>query len=105
MNDQELKERIFHLGAFARTMHNGKLAEMIRHCTAKQIYDFHNAYAAVYRIPYRSAYLSGDRDSVLELSAYLKELEQFEEYDRIRKKNLQDFIKDLDRIAQMLTEN
>ena len=53
----KLKERIFHFGAFARTMHNGKLAEMIQHCSAKQIYDFHNAYAAVYRIPYSSAYL------------------------------------------------
>ena len=55
--------------------------------------------------PTAALIFSGDRDSILELSAYLKELEQFEGYDRIQRKNLQDFIKDLGEIALMLSRD
>lgn len=98
------KDRILRFGAFARALDNGKITEMLKRCSAKQIYDFHAAYVSIYRTPGIRAYFSGDRPSVIDLAARLCELESFGGYDRIQKRNLQDFILDLGRIEQLLED-
>lgn len=95
----DIRERILKFGAFARALDNERIVEMLKHCTAKQLYDFRTAYSSTYKTPDIRVYLSGDRSSVCDLSARLKELESCEGYDRIWKKNLRDFILDLERIA------
>ncbi len=94
----EDRGRILEFGAFARAMNNDKIRSMLKQCSAREIYDFRKAYLSVYRIPDSFACLSEDRESIDELSMLLKELESYEGYDRIQRKNLQDFIRDLDRI-------
>ena len=94
----EDKDRILEFGAFARAMNNYKIRSMLKHCSAREIYDFRKAYLFVYRLPDSFACLSEDRESIDELSMLLKELESYDGYDRIQRKNLQDFIQDLDRI-------
>ncbi len=96
-------DRILNYGSFARAMDNRKIQEMLKQCDAKQIYDFHHGYTAVYSLPEcRDDGLSGDAESLEELSGLLKELEIYEGYDRIQKKNIRDFAKDLDAIRSDL---
>ena len=98
------KDRILRFGAFARALDNEKIEQMLKACSAKQIYDFHIAYISIYKTPNIRAYFSGDRPSVIDLSARLKALESFDGYDRIQRKNLEDFILDLSRVEQLLEE-
>lgn len=96
-------DRILNYGSFARAMDNRKIQEMLKQCDAKQIYDFHHGYTAVYSLPEcRDDGLSGDAESLEELSGLLKELEIYEGYDRIQKKNIRDFAKDLEAIRSDL---
>ena len=91
-------DRILEFGAFARAMDNHKIIQMLKQCSAKEIYDFCTAYTQIYDIPDCSAYLSGDQASVEELAALARELVDYEGYDLIQKKNILDFITRLDSI-------
>ena len=94
----DYREKILYFGAFARALDNRKIIEMLKQCSAKEIYDFCTAYAGVYDAPNRGAYLSGDQAAVNELLTLLRELKDYGGYDRIQKMDILDFMTKLEAI-------
>lgn len=92
-------DAILEFGTFARALDNRRIQDMLRECTAKELYDFRTAYISVYHTPHCSAFLSQDKEALAELSGFVRELTASGDFDRIQRKNLQDFIRDLDAIA------
>ena len=102
-NVQKDAEKILEFGAFAQALDNQRIQEMLKQCSAREICEFRKAYDVIYHLPNHKTYLGQDKASLEELSVLVRELASYDNYDRIQRKNIQEFVSELDRIVESLS--
>ena len=97
-HDRVYKEKALILedGSFASRLDNTKINEMLKKCTAAQLDSFRGIYISMYRSSNISDFLSDDKPSVEELLEKMKELQSFEGFDKIQKKQIEFFVFNLE---------
>ena len=74
---------------------------MLKKCTAAQLDSFRGIYISMYRSN-NSGYLSNDKPSVEELLEKMKELQAYEGFDKIQKKQIEFFVFNLEDVMKRL---
>ena len=75
---------------------NVKIIDMLKKCTAAQLDSFRGIYIFMYRSSNISDFLSDDKPSVEELLVKMKELQAYEGFDKIQKKQIEFFVFNLE---------
>ena len=78
-------------GAFASRLNIERIVEMLKQCSALQINDFRSAFLTVYRENKNTKYMRHDRSSIEKLLEGIQELQDYEGYDRVQKKQIEYF--------------
>ena len=89
-------------GIFASGFDNIRVAEMLKTCSAEQLHDFRAIYLAVYRPINIREFLHGDYMAISDLLSRVKNLQEYEGYDRIQKKQIMWFVMNLEEILEKL---
>ena len=96
--DRVYKEKAFILedGAFASRLDNVKIIEMLKKCTAAQLDSFRGIYISMYHSSNIRDFLADDKPSVEGLLDKMKELQAYEGFDKIQKKQIEFFVFNLE---------
>lgn len=89
-------------GAFASRLNNEKICEMLKCCNAEQIQMFRGIFWDVYRSGNIGDFLAADKESIDQLIEKVKELTEYEGFDKIQVLQINYFIENLTEISAKL---
>ncbi len=95
-------QEIFKYNSFAARLNIDNIVNMLKICSSEQIYEFRCAFHTVYKSVNIGEFLSGDKDNLSFLLSAIEDLRDFEGYDKIQKKQIGWFIKNLIEIISKL---
>ena len=89
-------------GSFAARLNPDRVVKMLKICTAKEIQSFRSAFLSIYHTGNIKEFLSGDKHSIDELLDKIKELEDYDNFDKIQKVQIRFFVENLTMISNKL---
>ena len=98
----ENEGEIFGNRAFASRLNIEKVKDMLKYCSSQEIQDLREAFSYTYKSSNIKEFFSDDKENIKCLLEALKELEDFENYDKIQKMQIQYFIKNISEILNKL---
>ena len=99
------KDKFVSRGAFAVKLHIDKFAELIKKCSAEQIYDLREIFHTVYSFSNIDDFFMGDKDSLIELKDKIVQIEKDEEiFDKIQRLQVGYLISNLENYIERLSK-
>ena len=83
--------KIIDSGEYISRLDIDKIIEMLKNCSAVEIYEFRKAFQSIYRFSNLRNYYQKDKEALLELSEKVNELQKSECFDKIQLKQIEWF--------------
>ncbi len=87
---------------FSKRIDNKKIVQLLKSCSSEQINDIRGVYLSIYSFSNIGEFFSGDIDSLTELKDLVSDLLNFDDFDKIQKRQIKFFVSNLNDIISKI---